>query len=255
MRTHRCFLALGVILGLVWCAGMAPEASAQYFKKKYQSYGYQGYYGPGYYDKYYPSVGVYYYQQPYPYYSAPVQFYEQPGYSYSYTPPYQTYYYNQPPAYQSYYYQPQVVQQTPKVIPADELPKLPLIVLNPPNPEPKEPIKPVTNPPNSEPKEPIKPATNPPPPAVPAVNVAIGDNMFNPSQLEVKVGTTVRWTNNGTNKHNITSANLTTASPQDTFKSQDLGNGESFSFTFTKPGTYVYRCTIHPNMTGTIVVK
>ena len=40
-----------------------------------------------------------------------------------------------------------------------------------------------------------------------------------------------------------------------TFKSPALDTDDSFSFTFAKPGTYTYFCSVHPHMTGTIVVK
>jgi len=75
--------------------------------------------------------------------------------------------------------------------------------------------------------------------------VRIMNFSFNPPALIVKVGDTVKWVNSDQAPHKIAS---------DTFNSQDLNNGDNFSFTFTKAGTYNYHCSIHPFMTGTINV-
>jgi plastocyanin len=40
-----------------------------------------------------------------------------------------------------------------------------------------------------------------------------------------------------------------------TFTSGTLANGAAYQFTFTQPGTFTYHCTIHPSMTGTIIVQ
>jgi plastocyanin len=64
---------------------------------------------------------------------------------------------------------------------------------------------------------------------------------------EVAVGTTVTVTNNDSASHTWTA-------DDGTFDSGGLGQGDSFEFTFTEPGTYTYHCNIHPAMTGTIVV-
>ena len=67
--------------------------------------------------------------------------------------------------------------------------------------------------------------------------------------LTVKAGTTVTWTNKDDIPHGIAATN-------NAFKrSQALDTDDSFSFTFTTPGTYQYFCYIHPHMTGTIVVE
>lgn len=71
---------------------------------------------------------------------------------------------------------------------------------------------------------------------------------FSPASLSVKMGTTVTWTNKDTDAH--------TATAKDgTFHSTPLNTGQSYSFTFTKPGTYSYYCTIHPFMVATVVVS
>ena len=70
---------------------------------------------------------------------------------------------------------------------------------------------------------------------------------FTPNSLTVKVGTKVTWTNHDSVTHTVT-AN------QGAFTSPVLP-GSSFSFTFTKAGTYAYHCMIHPYMMATIVVQ
>ena len=71
---------------------------------------------------------------------------------------------------------------------------------------------------------------------------------FVPARLTVKAGTTVTWRNEDDIPHTVTSASQL-------FKSKALDTDDSFSFTFTEPGTYDYFCSLHPRMTGTIVVE
>ena len=78
--------------------------------------------------------------------------------------------------------------------------------------------------------------------------VAIANFAFSPATLTITAGDTVTWTNEDAVVHTATS---TTGA----FDSGDLDQGESFSFTFTTPGTYAYLCTPHPSMTGQIVVQ
>jgi len=86
-------------------------------------------------------------------------------------------------------------------------------------------------------------------PAATAAAVGIDNFTFNPATVTVKAGTTVTWTNKDDIPHGIAATN-------NTFKrSQALDTDDSFSFTFTTPGTYQYFCYIHPHMTGTIVVE
>jgi plastocyanin len=82
-----------------------------------------------------------------------------------------------------------------------------------------------------------------------ATAVSIDNFTFGPQTLTVKAGTTVTWTNKDDIPHGIGSADNAFA------KSRALDTDDSFSFTFTKPGTYQYFCYIHPHMTGTIVVE
>ena len=82
-----------------------------------------------------------------------------------------------------------------------------------------------------------------------AAAISIDNFTFNPQSLTVKAGTTVTWTNKDDIPHGIAATN-------NAFKrSQALDTDDSYSFTFTTPGTYQYFCYIHPHMTGTIVVQ
>lgn len=77
--------------------------------------------------------------------------------------------------------------------------------------------------------------------------VTIKDFAFSPQVLTVPVGTTVTWTNEDMTQHTVYSNDKT-------FVSDILAQGDTFSFTFDTPGTYDYICSLHPNMTGQIVV-
>jgi len=83
-----------------------------------------------------------------------------------------------------------------------------------------------------------------------AANVAVKiDNfVFGPQTITVLVGTTVTWTNSDDIPH-------TTVSTDSVFKSKVMDTDEKFSYTFTRPGTYPYYCSVHPKMTGQVVVK
>jgi plastocyanin len=69
---------------------------------------------------------------------------------------------------------------------------------------------------------------------------------FSPQTITVAKGATVTWTNNDSASHQIKSQ---------TFNSNLLGKGQTFSFTFNDSGTFDYSCAIHPSMTGKIVVQ
>jgi plastocyanin len=70
---------------------------------------------------------------------------------------------------------------------------------------------------------------------------------FAPQATSVMVGSTVTWTNRDDVPHNIIST-------QQKFKSPVLDTDEKFSHRFDTPGTYPYFCSIHPKMTGQVVV-
>ena len=82
----------------------------------------------------------------------------------------------------------------------------------------------------------------------PAAEVTIADFNFAPAALTVPVGTTVTWTNRDDTAHTVVSNDAG-------FKSKILDKNEKFSYTFAKAGAYSYFCSIHPKMTGKIVVK
>jgi plastocyanin len=78
--------------------------------------------------------------------------------------------------------------------------------------------------------------------------VKIDNFAFAPQRVVVKSGTTVTWINEDDIPHTI-------ASSTKLFKSNALDTQDKFSFTFTTPGAYEYFCSLHPHMTGTIVVE
>jgi plastocyanin len=79
-------------------------------------------------------------------------------------------------------------------------------------------------------------------------SVAIDNFTFTPQRLTVKAGATVTWTNNDDIPHAIAAVNKL-------FRSKALDTDDGYSFTFATPGTYDYFCSLHPRMTGTIVVE
>lgn len=86
--------------------------------------------------------------------------------------------------------------------------------------------------------------------AVETDTVSIQNFAFNPVNISVKAGTKVTWTNKDSAPHTVTETDDKTGP-----SSGNLSNGDSYSFTFTKPGIYHYSCSVHPNMTGTVTVN
>nr|WP_206441024.1 cupredoxin family copper-binding protein [Streptomyces scabichelini] len=80
--------------------------------------------------------------------------------------------------------------------------------------------------------------------------VAMKGYAYGPAALTVPVGSTVTWTNQDTAPHDV----KTTSGPV-SIHSPMLNKGQSWSFTFTTPGSYGYYCTVHPDMTARIVVR
>jgi amicyanin len=78
--------------------------------------------------------------------------------------------------------------------------------------------------------------------------VEIKDYAFKPATLTVKVGEKVTWTNRDEEPHQVGSVDKKLLSPV-------LDTDGRFSQTFSAPGTYEYYCTLHPRMTGKVVVK
>lgn len=83
-----------------------------------------------------------------------------------------------------------------------------------------------------------------------SVDVKIDNFSFGPAAVTVSVGSTVTWTNRDDIPHTVVS----TDDPK-VFKSKALDTDEKFSFTFAKAGTYAYFCSIHPKMTGKVIVQ
>ena len=77
--------------------------------------------------------------------------------------------------------------------------------------------------------------------------ITIKDFQFSPRNLEIPLGSKVTWINKDEEPHKVAQINAA-------FTSQPLETDEVFSYEFRTAGKYEYFCTIHPRMTGTIVV-
>jgi plastocyanin len=98
---------------------------------------------------------------------------------------------------------------------------------------------------------PTKPLAQTPEAAAPtttAAEVRVDNFTFSPPILTVTAGATVTWINGDDIPHII-------AAKDRSFRSKALDTDDRFSFTFTAPGEYDYFCSLHPHMTGKIVVK
>jgi len=84
--------------------------------------------------------------------------------------------------------------------------------------------------------------------AVQPTVVEIHNMKFNPPTLSIAAGTKVTWVNEDSSPHTVTDKGKV-------FRSAGLDTKDSFSYTFESPGEFTYFCTIHPMMTGKIVVK
>jgi len=79
--------------------------------------------------------------------------------------------------------------------------------------------------------------------------VGVYDKYYEPQTISVAVGTTVQWTNQGSHPHTVTSDN-------GTWDSGKMMPGTGYKQTFTRPGTYPYHCSLHPQqMRGVVIVK
>ncbi len=81
-----------------------------------------------------------------------------------------------------------------------------------------------------------------------ANQVVVENFSFQPGTLTIKAGTTVTWVNHDDEPHTVKENNKT-------FKSGTLDTDAKFSYKFASPGTYSYFCSLHPRMTGQIIVK
>jgi plastocyanin len=101
----------------------------------------------------------------------------------------------------------------------------------------------------SDSKTASKPADSSPAAGASSDKIEVKDFSFKPAAATVKAGTTVTWTFSDSSAHNVDPVGGT--EPK---KSPDLKSGGTYTFTFTKAGTYNYRCGIHNSMTGSVVV-
>jgi plastocyanin len=81
-----------------------------------------------------------------------------------------------------------------------------------------------------------------------ANTIVIKNFDFKPMMMTVKAGTTVTWKNMDGEPHTV-------VSPDGTFRSHALDQGDTFTFKFDTPGTYKYVCSIHPKMMASITVQ
>jgi len=78
------------------------------------------------------------------------------------------------------------------------------------------------------------------------VKVSMRSMQFSPKTLRIRKGTVVEWKNDDMVPHTATSAS---------FDSGSLGPGKAWRHTFTEAGQFPYRCTFHPAMTGSVIVR
>jgi plastocyanin len=80
--------------------------------------------------------------------------------------------------------------------------------------------------------------------------ISIDNFRYVPDTLTVPAGTKVTWTNHDDMPHTVTSAGTPKA-----LDSEALDTDEQFAHVFVEPGTYTYRCTVHPKMSGRVIVE
>ena len=91
-------------------------------------------------------------------------------------------------------------------------------------------------------------------PAVDVTHVFIRGEAYQPSHIQVPVGKVVTWINRDSVPHTVTLAHIM-QSTHDIWESGQLSPGESFSYTFTSPGTFTYYCADHSSiMAGVVTV-
>ena len=78
--------------------------------------------------------------------------------------------------------------------------------------------------------------------------IEIRNFQFVPPALEVRAGATITWVNDDEEIHSIVSS-------QGLFTSPALDGEQRFSYRFERPGSYEYRCALHPQMHGTVIVR
>lgn len=86
------------------------------------------------------------------------------------------------------------------------------------------------------------------PKPAPGPRIEIRGHKYSPATVTVPAGTTITWLNHDDEVHTVFSTTQAFASPA-------VEKDETYSYTFSKPGTYTYFCTLHPLMTATVIVK
>jgi plastocyanin len=84
----------------------------------------------------------------------------------------------------------------------------------------------------------------------PQRQVSISNFTFSPATLEVPAGTTLRWVNEDDVPHTVLGSDQGSV-----IRSPALDTSDAYSVVLSQPGTYHYFCSLHPHMTGTILVK
>lgn len=79
------------------------------------------------------------------------------------------------------------------------------------------------------------------------MTIKIENFSFQPTNLTVKSGTTVTWTNNDSTPHTV-------SADDNSFGSGTMSKGDTFTYTFTTPGTMAYYCSFHKSMRGNITI-
>lgn len=83
---------------------------------------------------------------------------------------------------------------------------------------------------------------------IPVGAESLGNRAYSPGELDIAVGTTVRWMNADSVPHTSTSDGTG-------WNSGTVEPGGQFAFTFQTAGTFAYHCTIHPGMVGKVTVR
>ncbi len=106
------------------------------------------------------------------------------------------------------------------------------------------------------PATPVVPVTPAPTAAAPAThNVTIENFAFTPGELKIKVGDSVTFTQKDSTPHTVDTDPHPAHTQLPGFDSGTLTQGKTYTFTFTKKGTFTYHCSPHPSMMGTIIVE
>ena len=101
---------------------------------------------------------------------------------------------------------------------------------------------------SSSPSSPSNTTTTGTPVSIVANSSTLTTTAYAPNPVSISVGGTVTWTNNDSTAHTATGDN-------GSFSSGSIAPGGKFSQTFSTAGTFTYKCTIHPNMVGTVTVR